>query len=101
MRHLFRPALLLALTALLAAGSLHAMNSAPSAAAVAKLAPPVAAIAAASGTPQARTMMTRSLAEQQQPRGPAPLAARWTRRWRCTGSTTATTRPPTRACRRW
>ena len=77
MRHLFRPALLLALTALLAAGSLHAMNSAPSAAAVAKLAPPVAAIAAASGTPQARMLMTRSLAEQRQPRGPAPLAARW------------------------
>ena len=77
MRHFFRPALLLALTALLAAGSLHAMNSAPSAAAVAKLAPPVAAIAAASGTPQARAMMTRSLAEQRQPSGPAPLAARW------------------------
>ena len=77
MRHLFRPALLPALTALLAAGSLQAMNSAPSTATVAKLAPQVAAIAAASGTPQARTMMTRSLAEQRQPRGPAPLAARW------------------------
>ena len=77
MRHLFRPALLLALTALFAAGSLHAMTGVPAATAVAKLAPQVAAIAAASGTPQASAMMTRSLAEQRQPRGPAPLAARW------------------------
>ena len=77
MRHLLRSALLPGLTALLAAGSLQAMNSAPSATAIAKLASPVAAIAAASGTPQARAMMTRSLTEQQQPRGPSPLAARW------------------------
>ena len=77
MRHLLRSALLPGLTALLAAGSLQAMNSAHSATAIAKLASPVAAIAAASGTPQARAMMTRSLTEQQQPRGPSPLAARW------------------------
>ena len=74
MRHRFRATLL---PALLAAGSLHAMTSTPAADVAAKLAPQIAAIAMASGTPRARAMMLRSVAEQQQPRGPAPLAARW------------------------
>ena len=53
------------------------MTSAPAAGVVAKLTPQVAAIAMASGTPQAHALMLRSMAEQRQPRGPAPLAARW------------------------
>ena len=79
MQHRLKCALILAALPLLASAAMAptTVPTTPAPAVAAKLSAQIARIAATVGTTEGHTLQTRALAAQQQPYGPAPLAARF------------------------
>ncbi|MHB8310806.1 MAG: PKD domain-containing protein [Metallibacterium sp.] len=82
MQHRLKYALILAALPLLASAAMAPTTApktptTPAPAVLAKLSPQIAHIAATVGTTEGRALQTRALTAQQQPYGPAPLAARF------------------------